>query len=138
MKLAGALLALASLVTVVVIVVAVTTNRDDLPGDLRSCSTQGGATVVHGPINLGVARREIAARAVRRVRTLSRGDDSVVLLAGSRFRLLVLRNDSSPRFAADLPKQLFEHADQFPLVAIEVDPVRDVLRGCAQLVTRRS
>ena len=136
MKLAGALMAIASIVTIVVVVIAVRSNRDDLPGDLRACVNEGDANVVHGPVNLGVARREIAAKQVRRVRTLRDGDDTVVVLAGSRFRLLVLRNASSPAFAADLPKQLYEHADEFPLVAVEVDPVRDVLTGCAALVTR--
>lgn len=134
MKAAGALIAVASLATVIAFFVAVSGSKDDLPGDLRSCVKRGDAVVVHGQANLGPARREIAARTLTKVRTARRGDDTVIVLAGERFRLLVLANDSSPTLAGDLPKRLYEHADEFPLVAIEVDPVKDVLTGCMGIV----
>jgi hypothetical protein len=133
-KLAGALMALASLVTVIVVIVAVSSNKDDLPGDLRDCIKHGQAVVVHGPANLGPTRREIAAGTLEKVRTVHKGEDTVIVLAGERFRLLVLANDSSPSLAGDLPKRLYEHADAYPVVALEVDPTKGVLTGCAGLV----
>lgn len=133
MKIAGALIAVASLVTVIAFIAAVSGSKDDLPGDLRACVTRGGAVVVRGPLNLGPARREIAARTVTRVRTVRKGQSTVMVLEGQRFRLLVLANATSPPLSGDLPKRLYERADEYPLVAIEVDPVRDVLYGCSSI-----
>jgi hypothetical protein len=130
-KLAGALMALASLVTVVVFVLAVGGSKDDLPGDLRDCVKRGQAAVVHGPASLGAARREIAAKSLTKVNTIQNGEDTVIVMRGSSFRLLVLANASSPTLSGDLPKRLYERADEYPLVALEVDPVKGVLSGCA-------
>ena len=134
MKIAGALIAVASVITVIVFALAVSASKDDLPGDLRKCVQRGQAVVVHGPTNLGVARREIGAKTLTKMRTVTKGDDTVIVMQGSRFRLMVLANDSSPGLSGDLPKRLYEHADEYPLVALEVDPVRGVLTGCAGLV----
>lgn len=131
MKVAGALMALASLVTVIVFIVAVSGTKDDLIGDMRDCVKRSGATIVHGAANLGPARADIAAMAVTRVRTYRRDGDTVMVLKGTRFRLLVLANEDSPTLAGDLPKRLYERANEYPLVAIEVDPVKDMLLGCA-------
>ena len=108
MKLAGALLALAAVVTVVAFIVAVSGSKDDLPGDMRACIRRGGAGVVKGPVNLGIARREIDAGTLRRDRQIRKGDDTVIVLSGQRFRLLVLANASSPTLAGDLPRRLYE------------------------------
>ncbi len=113
------------------IAVAVRSSKDDLPGDLRACLQRGEATIVKGPINLGSARREIDAGTLTRQRTVRHGDDTVVVFAGRRFRLLVLANSSSPSLAGDLPRRIYERADAFAVVAIEVDPVKGVLAGCA-------
>lgn len=134
MKVAGALLALASALTVVVFVLAVASTKDDLPGDLRKCVLRGQAQVVHGPANLGPARPEIAAGTLTRVRTLKKGKDTVMVLQGRQFRLLVLADAKAPPLTGDLPKRLYEHADAYPLVALEVDPLKGVLSGCAGIV----
>ncbi|MCW3041261.1 MAG: hypothetical protein JWM31_3166 [Solirubrobacterales bacterium] len=133
MKIAGALMALASILTVVVFVLAVGSTKDDLIGDMRSCIKRGDGVIVHGAANLGAARREIAAKELTRVRTLRKDGDTVLVLQGQRFRLLVLANDKSPSLAGDLPKTLYEHADSFPLVAVEYDPVKGTLLGCSGL-----
>jgi hypothetical protein len=130
-KLAGALMALASLVTIVVFALAVGSTKDDLPGDMRKCVARGQAEVVHGPANLGPTRPEIAARTLTKVRTLKKGGDTVIVLQGRRFRLLVLAGDKSPPLTGDLPKRIYERADEYKLVALEVDPVKGVLSGCA-------
>jgi hypothetical protein len=133
-KLAGALIAVASLLTVIVVIVAVKTNKDDVPGDLRSCIRRGGAETVHGPSNLGFARKEIEDQKLTKVRTVHKDGDTVIVLRGSNFRLMVLANDSSPSLSGDLPKRIYEHADEYPLVAAELDPVKDVLEGCTGIL----
>ncbi|WP_354700782.1 hypothetical protein DSM112329_01071 [Paraconexibacter sp. AEG42_29] len=134
MKLAGALIAFASLATVIAFIAALSGSKDDLPGDLRSCVKRGDAVIVHGQANLGAARQEIRAKSLTKLRTARRGDDTIILMAGQRFRLMVLANDTSPTLAGDLPKRLYEHADEFPLVAIEVDPIKGVLGDCIGIV----
>jgi hypothetical protein len=133
MKLAGALMALASVATVVAFVIAFSGSKDDLPGDMRACVKRGGAGVVKGPVNLGIARREIDAGTLRRDRQLRKGEDTVIVLSGQRFRLLVLANASSPTLAGDLPRRIYERADEYPLVALETDPVKGVLYGCSSI-----
>ncbi|MCW2999421.1 MAG: hypothetical protein JWN65_2970 [Solirubrobacterales bacterium] len=133
MKIAGALMALASVLTVVVFILAVSSTKDDLPGDIRACVKRGGAAVVKGPANLGIARREIDAGTLKRDRQVRKGEDTVIVLSGQRFRLLVLANASSPTLAGDLPRRLYERADEYPLVALETDPVKGVLQGCSSI-----
>lgn len=133
MKVAGAVMAVASIVTVIVFILAVRSTKDDLIGDMRNCIKRGDAVVVHGASNLGAARADIAAKVVTRVRTYHKDDDTVMVLQGSRFRLLVLANEKSPTLAGDLPKRLFEHADDYPLVAVEYDPIKGTLAGCAAI-----
>jgi len=135
LRLAGALLALAALATVIAIVVAVISSRDDLPGDLRGCAKRGGAEVVKGPANLGATRREIDAGTLVRDRRIRRGKDTVIVLSGQRFRLLVLANASSPPLTGDLPRRVYERADEYAVVALETDPLRGVLAACADTVT---
>jgi hypothetical protein len=130
-KLAGVLFAIASAATVLVIVLAISSSKDDLPGDLRACVQRGDATVVKGPVNLGSARREIDAGTLRRDRTVRNGDDTVIVFSGTRFRLLVLANETSPPLGGDLPRRIYERADEYPVVAIEVDPIKGILAGCA-------
>ncbi len=136
MKVAGGLLALASVATIVAVILAISSSKDDLPGDLRACLLRGEASIVKGPINLGAARREIDAGTLDRVRTVRHGDDTVIVFAGQRFRLLVLANASSPSLDGDLPRRIYEQADAYPVVAIEIDPVSGVLAGCAGLAAR--
>ena len=133
MKAAGAFIALASVITVVVFILAVNSTKDNLIGNMRDCASHGGANIVHGAANLGPARSDIAAKAIRRLRTVRKGDDTVVVLEGPRFRLLVLANAKSPTLAGDLAKRLYEHADAYPLVAVEYDPVKGTLVGCSGL-----
>jgi hypothetical protein len=134
-KLAGALLAAAAAATIVALVLAISSSKDDLPGDLRACLQRGDATIVKGPINLGAARREIDAGTLTRVRTVHGGHNTVVVFSGQRFRLLVLANESSPSLGGDLPRRLYEHADAYPVVAIELDPNKGVLAGCAGIAS---
>ncbi len=133
MKLAGVLFAVASVATILAVVLAIRSSKDDLPGDLRGCVQRGEATIVKGPVNLGSARREIDAGTLKRDRTVRNGDDTVIVFSGQRFRLLVLANDTSPPLGGDLPRRIYEQADAYPVVAIEVDPLKGILAGCASL-----
>jgi hypothetical protein len=132
-KLAAGLLGLAVVATIVAAVLAISHSKDNLPGDLRGCLQRGQATIVKGPINLGTARREIDAGTLKRIKTLRRGRSTVVVFAGQRFRLLVLANKTSPPLGGDLPRRIYERADAYPVVAIEVDPIRGILTGCADI-----
>jgi hypothetical protein len=130
-KLAGVLVAVASLATVLALVFAIRSTKDDLPGDLRGCLQRGDATIVKGPVNLGSARREIDAGTLKRERVVRNGDDTVIVFSGQRFRLLVLANETSPPLTGDLPRRIYERADEYPVVAIEVDPIKGILAACA-------
>lgn len=138
MKWALALLAVALVSVVVAFVLAVDSTRDPVPGRLRSCATDGGAGVVRGEVDLGAQlRSDIGAGALREQARAQVGEDTAVLLAGTRYRVLVVAGRGSPPLGGDLARRVFERAPQFALVAKEADPLRGVLRDCVALVSGR-
>lgn len=138
MKWALGLLALALVAVVVAFVLAVDSTRDPVPGRLRACATDGGAGVVRGEIDLGAQpRSDIGAGALRVRARRQVGEDTAVLLDGTRYRLLVVAGRGSPPLTGDLGRRIYDSAAQYALVAKEVDPVRGVLGDCIALVSGR-
>ena len=135
MRWALALLVAALVTVVVALVLAVGATRDPIPGRLRDCVLDGQAGIMRSDADLGAqARSDIGAGAVRERLRRRAGDDTVVLLEGTGFRLLVLAGRGSPSLGGDLPRTVYERTQQFALVAKEVDPIRGVLDGCIGLV----
>lgn len=134
MKWALALVLVAVVGVVVALVVAVGSTRDQVPGTLRRCVIAGQAAVVLSEGDLGSqVRSDIAAGAVRETRRAALGDDTVVLLRGTNYGLLVLAGRKSPPLDGDLPLRIFTRASGFALVAKETDPSRGVLGDCVAL-----
>lgn len=130
--LAAVLAAVASVV--VALVLAVGSTRDTVPGALRDCVLDGQAGIVRSEADLGAqARSDIGAGALRERSRTRVGDDTAVLLEGTRYRLLVLAGRGSPPLDGDLPRRVYERAAAFALVARETDPIRGVLRGCVEV-----
>lgn len=133
--LAALLAAVVSVVVAVVLVVGAT--RDPVPERLRSCVVDGRAGVMRSEADLGVqARSDIGAGALRELSRTRVGEDTAVLLAGTRYRLLVLSGRGSPPLDGDLALRVYARTPEFALVSKEVDPLRGVLRGCVQVASR--
>ncbi len=131
--LAGAL----SLLVVVVVgfVLVVAANRDPVPDALRTCVLDGGAGVILSEGDLGAqVRSDLEAGAVEERERFPVGEDTAVLLEGANYRLLVLLGRGSPAPDGNLPLQVYDRASEFALVAREIDPQKNLLRGCARLV----
>lgn len=128
--------ALAMLVVVVVgFVLVVSVNRDPVPGALRGCVLDGGAGVMLSEGDLGAqVRSDLEAGTVRELERVPVGEDTAVLLAGANYRLLVVLGRGSPAPNGNLPLQVYERAAEFALVAKEIDPQENLLRGCVRLV----
>jgi hypothetical protein len=121
---------------VVALVVAVRATGDPVPDRLRRCVEAGQAQVVRSEGDLGAqVRSDIGAGALRTVARQAVGDDTVVLLQGTRYRVLVLAARKSPPLTAGLPLRVFQHADAFALVAKETAPSRGVLADCVALAS---
>ena len=130
----GVLVAIATVV--VALAVAVGSTRDPVPGKLRSCAQDGQAGIMRSAADLGAQpRSDIGAGAVRELSRTPVGEDTVVLLGGTGYRLLVLAGRKSPPITGDLPLTVFERTAEFALVAKEVDPLEGVLSGCIALVS---
>ena len=82
----------------------------------------------------GPIRADIDASAVRELSRTRLGDDTVVLLGGTNYRILVLAGQKSPPLDGDLARRVYDRAIAYALVAKEVDPIDGVLRGCIALV----
>ncbi len=129
----GALSMLA--VVVVGFVLVISANRDPVPDAVRTCVLDGGAGVVLSEGDLGAqVRSDLEADAVREVSRSRVGDDTAILLEGTNYRLLVLMGRGSPAPDGNLPLQIYDRASEFALVAREVDPQKNLLRGCVRLV----
>lgn len=138
MKWAIAAVVVAVVSVVVALVVAVGSTRDAVPGELRGCVLDGQAGIVRSEGDFGaLARSDIGAGALREVRRTRLGEDTAVLLQGTRYRLLVLAGRKSPPLDGDLPRRLFERTNEYALVARELDPSRGVLADCVALVAAR-
>lgn len=117
---------------------AVGSTRDGVPARLADCVTKADGVQARDAVTLQAARADIDAGAVREVRRYAFGDDAGVLLRGPRFRLLVVAGRKSPSLAGDVARRAYERAAEYAFVGLEIDPVRDALRGCADLVGTRS
>ena len=134
MRWALALVAVAVAGVVAAIVLAVGATRDPVPDRLRRCVEAGQAQVVRSDGDLGAqVRSDIGAGALRELSRTALGSDTVVLLRGTRYRLLVLAGRKSPPLTAGLPLRVFRQADAFALVAKETEPSRGVLTDCITL-----
>ncbi len=134
MKWAFGAVVLAVASVVVALVVAVGSTRDPVPGRLRECVLDGQAGLLRSEGDFGsLGRSDVAAGAVREVGRRRLGDDTVVLLRGTRYRLLVLAGRKSPGLDGDLPRRVFERTAEYALVARELDPLRGVLADCVAL-----
>ena len=132
-----ALLGALSMLAVVVVgfILVIGANRDPVPDALRECVLGGGAGVVLSEGDLGAqVRSDLEADAVRELSRSPVGDDTAILLQGANYRLLVLMGRGSPAPDGNLPQQIYDRASEFALVAREVDPQKNLLRGCVRLV----
>lgn len=129
-----ALVALALAVVVTVLVLAIVRTHDDVADDLVRCVENGDAGVVRGPDLLGPLRADLAngqpPRIVRRYRL---GENGAVLLEGGGYRILALDGRNGPPLDGDVALRIFERTSDFAVVAVERDPLRGVLAGCASL-----
>ena len=132
MKLLIALVALMAVGCVVGLAVAIRGTRDPVPGRLQACIRDSDAGLARGPINLQAARRDVETGDVREVQRYRLGEDRAVLLQGGRFRMLVLGGRKSPPLSGNLALEAYRRTGAFPVVAIEIDPVRGQLDGCAR------
>ncbi len=134
MRWALALAVVAAVSVVVAFVLAVRATRDPVPGRMRDCVLDGQAGVMLSETDLGAQpRSDIGAGAVRELSRTRVGDDTAVLLEGTRYRLLVLAGRKSPPLDGDLPLRVYERTPEFALVAKEADPIEGVLRGCVDV-----
>ena len=131
MRWAFGLAAVALVATVGAVVLAVRGTRDPVPARLRACVVAGQAQVVLSEGDLGSqVRSDIGARALRTAGRTALGEDTVVVLRGTGYRLLVLAGRKSPPLSGDLPLRVFTRASSYGLVAKERDPSRGVLEDC--------
>lgn len=126
---------LAAMATVVVtLVLAIGSTRDPVPERLRDCVVDGQAGIMRSEADLGAQpRSDIGAGALRERSRTRIGDDTAVLLEGTRYRILVLAGRGSPPLDGDLPLRVYERTPEFALVAKETDPIQGVLRGCIEV-----
>lgn len=132
-----ALLGALSMLAVVTVgfILVIGANRDPVPDALRECVLGGGAGVILSEGDLGAqVRSDLEAGAVRELSRSPVGQDTAVLLEGANYRLLVLVGRGSPASDGNLPVQIYDRASEFALVAREVDPQKNLLRGCVRLV----
>ena len=121
-------------VVVVALVLAVGASRDPVPERLRACVLDAQAGVVRSQGDFGgQARSDIGAGALREVQRTRLGEDTAVLLRGTKYRILVLGSKKSPPLDGDLALRVYDRAAEYPLVAREVDPLEGVLRACVAL-----
>jgi len=131
MRWALALVLVAAVSVVVAFVLAVRSTRDPVPGRMRACVLDGQAGVMRSEADLGSGpRSDIGAGALRERARMRVGEDTAVLLDGTRYRLLVVAGRKSPPLDRGLPLRIYERTSEFALVAKEVDPIEGVLRAC--------
>ena len=135
MKWAVALLATIAIGAVAAFVVAVASTRDTVPVDLRACVRRSDAVQMRSPGDLGTrTRTDVASGSLRETSRVKLGPDTVILLQGTRYRLLVLRGKGSPPADGALARRAYLQTAQFALVAREIDPVRGELQACVTQV----
>ena len=114
------------------IVFAVQRSHDGVPERLRWCAEDGGAFAVKASESLGSARPDVLAGRRVAQRAWKMGQDRAVLLQGADYAVLVVRAPDNPALGGDLLRRVYRDPSPWALVAVERDPVRGVLAGCAQ------
>lgn len=129
-----ALVAFGFVASVAALVLAVGSSRDPVPGSIKDCVREGGGTLVRGQEGLQPVRDDLLTRSLRAdgpPRAV--GQDRVVLLSGARARVLVLATERGASLdVPDLPTVLYADPSRFPVVAVEIDPVRGLLARCVE------
>jgi hypothetical protein len=114
------------------IVFAVQRSHDDVPERLRSCAEDRGAVAVKASEGMTSARPDVLAGRRLAQRAWTMGQDRAVLLQGVDYAVLVVRAPDNPALGGDLLRRVYRDPSPWALVAVERDPVRGVLAGCAQ------
>jgi hypothetical protein len=114
------------------IVFAVQRSHDSVPESLRSCAEEGGAYAVKASEGMTSARPDVLAGRRLRERTFRLGQDRGILMQGADYAVLVVRAPDNPALGGDLLRRVYRDPSPWALVAVERDPVRGVLAGCAQ------
>jgi hypothetical protein len=114
------------------IVFAVQRSHDGVPERLRSCAEDRGAFAVKASESLASARPDVLAGRRVAQRAWKMGQDRAVLLQGADYAVLVVRAPDNPALDGDLLRRVYRDPSPWALVAVERDPVRGVLAGCAQ------
>ena len=114
------------------IVFAVQRSHDGVPERLRSCAEDRGAFAVKASESLASARPDVLAGRRVAQRAWKMGQDRAVLLQGADYAVLVVRAPDNPALGGDLLLRVYRDPSPWALVAVERDPVRGALAGCAQ------
>jgi hypothetical protein len=114
------------------IVFAVQRSHDAVPENLRSCAERGGAYAIKASEGMTSARPDVLAGRRLRQRTFKLGQDRGILMQGADYAVLVVRAPDNPALGGDLLRRVYRDPSPWALVAVERDPVRGVLAGCAQ------
>ena len=114
------------------IVFAVQRSHDDVPERLRSCAEDRGAVAVKASESMTSARPDVLAGRRLHERAWTMGQDHAVLMQGADYAVLVVRAPDNPALGGDLLRRVYRDPSPWALVAVERDPVRGVLAGCAQ------
>lgn len=123
--------ALAAAGAIAAIVWAVQRSHDGVPESVRSCAEQRGAVAVKASAGMTSARPDVLAGRRLPQRAWTLGEDRAVLLQGPDYAVLVVRAPSNPPLAGDLLRRVYLDPSPWALVAVERDPVRGALAGCA-------
>ena len=128
------LVALMLVAAVVALVLGISRTRDEVPEQLSKCIVDLDAAVVLGPDLLGPLRSDLTAQdGPELVEEFDIGGNAARLYAGTGYRLLVMEGRNGEPLDDTTPRQAFEDATRFSVVAIERDPVRDALAACARI-----
>jgi hypothetical protein len=114
------------------IVFAVARSHDAVPENLRSCAEDRGAFAVKTSESMGSARPDALAGRRLAQKAWRMGQDRAVLMQGADYAVLVVRAPDNPALGGDLLRRVYRDPSPWALVAVERDPVRGVLAGCAQ------
>lgn len=114
------------------VVFAVQRSHDGVPERLRSCAEDRGAFAVKASEGMASARPDAQAGNRLRERRFKMGQDDAVLMQGADYAVLVVRAPDNPPLDADLLRRVYRDPSPWALVAVERDPVRGALAGCAK------
>jgi hypothetical protein len=112
-------------------VFALQRSHDGVPEKVRACAEDRGAVAVKASEGMTSARPDVLAGRRPLQRAWRLGQDRAVLVQGADYAVLVVRAPSNPGLGGDLLRRVYRDPSPWALVAVERDPVRGVLAGCA-------